>query len=76
VHVLMKRSTENYFTTSAIASALGPQHRALGEYESLADMKPRWSKGSNGAIARQMSLKDFNGTDLDVFLSSIRDQRA
>ena len=46
-------------------------NRALGPYESLADVSPVWSKAENWRIAREMTLEEIKGTDLETFLQSL-----
>ncbi|PYV47845.1 MAG: hypothetical protein DMG92_15400 [Acidobacteria bacterium] len=70
-HVLERRATENYFSESAIKTAVGSQHAALAPYERLKDRQSRWNKSQNWKIARDMTLSEIEGTDLKIFLETL-----
>jgi predicted ATPase len=70
-HVLDRRATENYFTDRAVKKVKGEKYRALGPYERLQEANPSWAKAENWRIAREMSLKDLEGTDLGSILASL-----
>lgn len=69
--VLTRRATENYFTDRAIKTALGSEYEQLGEYQRLKDANLKWNKRDNWRIAREMTLNDLQGTDLNAFLESL-----
>ncbi len=71
-HVLARRATENYFSDRAVQAVLGSNYTALGKYERLGD-RPQlgWSKSHNWRIAREMTLQDIEGTDLETFLTAL-----
>ncbi|HEV3255849.1 MAG TPA: hypothetical protein VG013_03110 [Gemmataceae bacterium] len=50
---------------------MGDKHRALGPYEPLKAVDPRWAKGDNWRIARMMKREDLDRTDLGQFLTSL-----
>ena len=70
-HVLERRATENYLAESAIKKVKSDKYRALQHYEKLKELSPAWSKEENWRIAREMSIRDLDGTDLGEFLNSI-----
>lgn len=69
-HVLERRATENYFTDAAVKEAFGPDYRALGPYERLDDISPKWAKAQNWQLAGP-SASEIDQTDLGRFLSSL-----
>ncbi len=72
VHVLERRSIENYLTEAAVKEAKGEKYRALAPFESLASANPSWGKGENWRIAAHMSRADLDVTDLGKFLASLK----
>ncbi len=70
-HVLERRAIENYFPDSIIKHVIGDAHRALQPFEKLGQISPNWPKWDNWRIAREMTIKDLNGTDLKQFLDSL-----
>jgi ABC-type branched-subunit amino acid transport system ATPase component len=70
-HVLERRAIENYLTDKAVKRIKGEKYRALGQFEKLADVALSWSKSENWRIAREMSLTDLEGTDLEKFISDL-----
>jgi ABC-type cobalamin/Fe3+-siderophores transport system ATPase subunit len=71
-HVLDRRAIENYFTEAAIKAVKGEKYRALGHFEELSALDPRWGKNENWRIASEMSRTDLEDTDLGAFLSKLR----
>lgn len=70
-HTLERRAIENYFTDKAIKIVKGDKYQALNNYQILADISPAWSKTENWRIAREMTRKDLDSTDLGKFLESL-----
>jgi hypothetical protein len=70
-HALDRRATENYFTDDAVRSAMGPNYRAPGPYERLAELSPGWAKSENWRIARELRRDELEGTDLGDFLGNL-----
>jgi hypothetical protein len=70
-HVLERRATENYLTDAAVKAVMGNTYRALGPYELLKEMNRNWGKGDNWRIARMMTERDLDNTDLGQFLASL-----
>jgi ABC-type cobalamin/Fe3+-siderophores transport system ATPase subunit len=70
-HVLDRRSIEHYLTENAIKRVEGDAYRALGPYEDRRTVSPMWSKHDNWKIAREMTRKDLEGTDLHTFLAAL-----
>jgi hypothetical protein len=68
VLVTQRRATENYLLESAIQKVKGPKYKALEEYQKLNKTNPSWDKSENWKIAREMDLKDLEGTDILEFL--------
>ena len=67
-----RRAIENYFTSSAIKSALGDEsYAALEPFERLKDAQKYWSKSKNWLIVREMSMDDLKNTDLYEFLLAL-----
>ena len=76
VHVLERRALENYLTDSAIKVVKGEKYRALSEFESLADVDPRWGKNENWRIAAEMTRADVDATDMGTFLRNLASRLA
>lgn len=72
-HILARRATENYLSDRAIKLVKGAKYRALSEHESLASVDPRWDKKESWRIAQVMTIEEWSGTDLGVFLKSLPD---
>ena len=70
-HTLERRAIENYLTEKAIKIVKGDKYQALNNYQILADISPAWSKTENWRIAREMTRKDLDSTDLGKFLESL-----
>ena len=70
-HTLERRAIENYFTDVAIKIVKGDKYQALNHYQILTDISPAWSKTENWRIAREMTRKDLDSTDLGDFLESL-----
>lgn len=68
-HVLERRAIENYLADQAVKKIKGENYRALAPYEKLKDVSPSWWKEENWRIAREMTLRDIEGTDLGKFLA-------
>jgi hypothetical protein len=66
-----RRALENYFPTHAIVSALGSGFTCLAPFERLADHANGWGKSDNWKIARYMTTRDLEGTDLGGFLERL-----
>jgi energy-coupling factor transporter ATP-binding protein EcfA2 len=62
-----RRGLENYFTDSALKTALGHNVSALGPY----DRAPKTWKVDNWRIAQEMQRADIAATDLGSFLDSL-----
>jgi AAA ATPase domain len=71
--VTSRRATENYFPDHAVKAALGDSHQALGPYQSLKDAGTPWGKRENWRIAGKLTRADLAGTDLDEFLTTIKE---
>ncbi|MBI4527464.1 MAG: ATP-binding protein [Deltaproteobacteria bacterium] len=69
--VLNRRAMENYLTDRAVKLVKGDKYRGLGYYEKLKDVNPAWGKDENWRIAREMSLKEIDQTDLGKFLREL-----
>jgi len=69
--ILKRRAMENYFPDASIRKALGEHYKQLGHYEKLSEAKTPWNKNFNWRIAREMDIKDLEGTDLGEFLNSL-----
>lgn len=68
LHVLDRRSLENYFTQGALDRAFRPgQYSQMGPY----DPAPTWNKNDNWRIAREMTQAETDATDLGAFLSTV-----
>ncbi|MBV9070145.1 MAG: AAA family ATPase [Acidobacteria bacterium] len=76
VHRLRRYSIENYFTVSALRSVFGNQIPAtfatVDENVKLSKQIGFDVKKRNRAVAREMSLKDIEGTDLAKFCDRVR----
>jgi hypothetical protein len=70
-HVLTRRAIENYLPDRAVKLYTEGRCRALAEYERFKDLSPRWSKSENWKIAREVTAKEIQATDLGGFLDSI-----
>lgn len=71
--ILKRRALENYFPTSAVSVVHGETLEALGPYELPKDKWPNHSKMKhNQALAAVTSIYDLQGTDLHLFLESLR----
>lgn len=70
-HTLHKRATENYFTDRSIKQIKGEKYTSLGDYGNLTTASLGWSKDENWKIAREMTLSEIAGTDLDTFLKEV-----
>jgi len=66
-HVLVRRSTENYFTDAAVKAVFGPSVSALAPYDRAPD---NW-KIDNWRVAEKMTRADIEPTDLGSFLDSL-----
>jgi hypothetical protein len=75
VRVLDRYGIENYFTQGAIEDVLG---RDLGssfqmdKARALADQIGGYDKNRNAEVINRMSMKDFEGTDLNDILDDLR----
>ncbi len=69
--VLERRAIENYLSDRAVKQVKGEKYRALEPYERLKDLPHGWAKAENWRIAREMTVEELHGTDLDDFLSSL-----
>lgn len=71
VFVTEFHSTDNYITQAAIDKELGNNYTALGKYENLNNRpkENKWGKSLNWRMFREMDKSDFEGTDLDEFIS-------
>lgn len=74
VKVLERRALENYLTDGAVKAVKGENYRALGEFEALSSVNPRWGKGENWRIAAEMTRQDLDSTDIGGFLSELVEQ--
>lgn len=70
-HILERRSIESYFPDRAVKTVYGPQGRALGPWESTKTAGFGWNKRRNWQVARQIAVKDLDGTDLGAILASL-----
>jgi hypothetical protein len=72
---LERYSIENYFSLSAIASAMNGQMpsglTALDHTKPVAEQLGFEVKKNGGKIAKEMKLEDIKGTDLEVFLHQV-----
>lgn len=67
-HVLERRSLESYLTRPAIQKVLGKGFQELGHFDDVKRRYGHWPKSDNWKIVREMSLKDFQDTDLGKYL--------
>jgi hypothetical protein len=74
VHVLDRRTVENYFTDGAVKEVKGDKYRALTEFEALSSIDPRWGKNENWRIAAEMTRQDLDRTDLGAFFARLAGQ--
>lgn len=70
-YVLERRATENYLSDAAVKRVKGAKYQALSEFEKLEETPLSWSKSENWRIAREMDIKDIQGTDLLRYLESL-----
>ena len=72
---LERRSIENYFTAAALQEVFGkekiPDSLSLDPSQDVVDQVGFSVKGNNRAIARAMSVKDIEGTDLMKFFERV-----
>lgn len=66
-------STENYINQKAIDIVIGNSFPVLGKFESLEslerkDNNTKWGKSENWKMFKEMTLEDFEGTKLDIFI--------
>lgn len=73
VHVLHRRAFDNYLTEGAVKKAGRGTERALAPFEKMVADNPGWAKSKVPAIVQQMSLVDFESTDLGKFLADMKD---
>lgn len=73
---LSRYAIENYFTSAAIKIAVPdlPVPDSINPNQKLEKQLGKDIKGRNAQIIEQMSLEDFEGTDLLKFLRKIHDQ--
>ena len=71
-HMLDRRAIENYFTDGAVKAAMGLNYSALDPYQLLKEKQPQWAKSQGWRIARRMSWKDIEQTDLGAFLQKLK----
>jgi hypothetical protein len=71
VHVMDRRSIENYLPERAIQSVKGPKYRGLTPYERREDANPTWAKEENWRIARAMTKDEIMATDVGPFLDGL-----
>jgi hypothetical protein len=69
--VLNRRAIENYFPNHAVKAALGEKYTQLSEFQLLKDAPMSWGKPENWRIARNLTKKDLDGTDLGSFLEQL-----
>jgi energy-coupling factor transporter ATP-binding protein EcfA2 len=69
-HVLERRALENYLSDTAIKQVKGDKYHALGHYEALKAIEPKWAKAENWQIAAEMTLEEIEATDLGHFLKT------
>lgn len=67
-------STENYITQEAIEKVIGNQYPALNKYESMESIErknnfTKWGKNKNWLMFREMEQKDFENTQLHLFIT-------
>jgi hypothetical protein len=72
-HVTERRATENYFPQRAIAAAFRQNYTELKPFEKLSCSATPWPKNENWRIARNMELRDMEGTDLGSFLQLLKE---
>ena len=74
-HTLERHSLESYLTDESIRRGFpnNDKPRALGHFEPHDLMECGWKKKMAYLAAREISLDDISGTDLDDFLRSISD---
>jgi predicted ATPase/5S rRNA maturation endonuclease (ribonuclease M5) len=70
-HILKLRATENYFIDRAIKAVKGDKYSALKPYQLLKETSPHWDKSENWRIAKEMTIKELEATDLGEFLNQI-----
>lgn len=70
-HLTDLRATENYLADAAIKKVKGGAFRALGPYEQLMDLSPRWRKGDNWRIAIEMTREQLLESDVGSFLARV-----
>ena len=70
-YVLKRRALENYMSENAIKLIKGPKYKSLSPYEKLENNPLSWGKQENWRIAREMTIKELEGTDLGDFLASL-----
>lgn len=71
-HILKRRAIENYFTERAIKKVMGPKYSELTKYQKLSDIDLGWAKSDNWKIARELTLKEIEDTDLKNFLKKLK----
>ncbi len=76
VHRLSRYSIENYFTLEALRKVFGaqvpPEITAIDQAKKLSKQIGFDVKKRNRAIAREMSIADFENTDLEKFIVRVR----
>jgi len=72
-HILERRSFENYFSDKSIQVVFGKKMRALGPFEDIKERYPYWPKTDNWKVVRDMSLAEWEKTDLGRFLQRVVD---
>jgi AAA domain, putative AbiEii toxin, Type IV TA system/AAA domain len=74
-HQLQRYALENYFTLSAIATVMGgqmpPSIKELNPKQRVSDQLGFEVKRNGLRIAKEMSLEDIKGTDLEAFLKQV-----
>lgn len=69
-HVMERRALENYFTDRAVKVVV-PSSRALQPYEARSDVQNVWAKEDNWRVAREMTERELEATDLADFFKRL-----
>ncbi len=67
-----KHSTENYVSQEVIDQELGSHIKALSKYENFnkRENSQKWNKSKNWLLFLKMKKSDFEGTELDKFITN------
>jgi len=71
VHLTERRAIENYFSDRAIKLAFGPEFSSLESFAERQCAQNSWSKRENWRAAREMTLEEWEASDVLNFIKSI-----